>query len=102
MALFSKKCMDEEAAKAFWAWFAENESWIIDCIEKHDAAFVWAIDGRLKPVFPYFKKNLEFQLGVGEFYFFHFGKKELARDAETLGGMMPPEIAKNWKFILES
>ena len=103
--LFSKKGIDEEAAKAFWVWFAGQESWIIDCITKHDSAFIWAIDERLKPVFPYFKKELEFQLGyndgIGEFFFFHFGKKELIRDSETLRNMMPPEIANNWKFILE-
>lgn len=103
--LFSKKSIDEEAAKAFWVWFEEQESWIIDCITKHDSAFIWAIDERLKPVFPYFKKELEFQLGyndgIGEFFFFHFGKKELIRDSEALRNMMPPEIANNWKFILE-
>lgn len=103
-SLFSKK-MNEEAAKNFWKWFEENEAWIIDCINKSDAAFVWAIDERLKPVFPYFKGELEFQLGYnhqeGEFFFFHFGKKELIRDGETLGKMMPSSIAKNWKFILE-
>ncbi len=103
--LFSKKNMNEEAAKAFWVWFEEQESWIIDCIAEHDSAFVWAIDERLKPVFPYFKKELEFQLGyndgIGEFFFFHFGKKELIRDAETFGKMMPSAITKNWKFIFE-
>ena len=104
-SLFSKKYMDEEAAKVFWAWFEEQEVWIIDCIAKSDAAFVWAIDERLKPVFPYFRGELEFQLGynegVGEFFFFHFGKKELVRDGQTLGKMMPMTLAKKWKFILE-
>ena len=104
-SLFAKKAMNEEAAKSFWMWFAEKEEWVINCIANHDSAFVWAIDERLKPVFPYFKGELEFQLGynddVGEFLFFHFGKKELVRDGETLGKMMPAEISKNWKFILD-
>lgn len=56
-------------------------------------------------MFPYFKGELEFQLGynngVGEFFFFHFGKKELIQDAQTLGKMMPPTIANRWQFILE-
>lgn len=103
--LFAKKVMNEEAAKSFWEWFAEKEEWIIDCISNHDSAFVWAIDEKLKPIFPYFKGELEFQLGynngVGEFFFFHFGKKELARDGEALGKMMPSEISKNWQLILE-
>ena len=104
-SLFSKKSMNEEAGKAFWVWFEEQEAWIIDCISKHDAVFVWAIDERLKPVFPYFNGELEFQLGyndgVGEFFFFHFGKKDLIRDAKILGEMMPAELAKKWQFILE-
>lgn len=106
LTLFSKKSMNEEAAKAFWVWFEEQQAWIIDCIVKNDDAFIWAIDERLKPVFPYFKKELEFQLGyndgIGEFFFFHFDKKELVRDAEALGKMMPSAVAKNWRFILES
>ena len=103
--LFSKKAMNKDAAQSFWMWFVEKEDWIITCIVNHDSAFVWAIDERLKPVFPYFKGELEFQLGyndgVGEFFFFHFGKKDLVRDGETLGKMMPMEIAKKWHFILE-
>ena len=104
-SLFNKKVMNEEAAKNFWEWFIEKEEWIINCISNHDSAFVWAIYEKLKPLFPYFKKELEFQLGynkgVGEFFFFHFGKKELIRDGETLKKMMPLEIENKWKFILE-
>ena len=104
-SFFKKKGMNEEAAKEFWIWFENQESWIINCINTHDSAFVWAIDERLKPVFPYFRGELEFQLGynngVGEFFFFHFGKKELIQDGEKLGKMMPATISKNWKFILE-
>jgi len=104
-SLFAKKSMNEEAAKSFWAWFEENEDWIIHCLENSDHAFIWAIDERLKPVFPYFKGELEFQLGynngAGEFFFFHFGKKELARDGAALGKMMPAKICEKWRFILE-
>ena len=105
LSLFSKKNMNKEAGKAFWIWFEEQEAWIIECLSNHDSAFVWAIDERLKPVFPYFKGELEFQLGynngVGEFFFFHFGKKDLIRDGKTLGEMMPAAISKKWQFILE-
>lgn len=104
-SIFSKKIMNEDAAKVFWAWFEEQEDWIIECIANHNSDFVWAIDERLKPVFPYFKAELEFQLGYnnegGEFFFFHFGIKELIRDAQTFGKMMPLTIAKKWQFILE-
>ncbi len=101
----AKKEINIEAAKAFWSWFEENEQWIIDCIIKSDSAFIWAIDERLKPVFPYFIGELEFQLGyndgIGEFFFFHFDKKELIRDAKTLEELMPSAIVNNWKFICE-
>ena len=105
LSIFAKKVMNEEAAKHFWVWFEENEAWIIDCISKSDAAFIWAIDERLKPVFPYFKQELEFLLGynngVGEFFFYHFGKKELIRDGEILGKMIPQTLSEKWQFILE-
>ena len=56
-------------------------------------------------MFPYFKKELEFQLGYnqekGEFYFFHFGNKNLMKDADTLAQMMPKNISEHWTFIAE-
>lgn len=104
-SIFSKKCLDEAAAKKFWAWFEEQETWIINCIANHDSAFVWAIDEMLKPVFPYFKKELEFQLGYregkGEFFFFHFANKNLVKDAAILAQMMPQSISERWTFIAE-
>lgn len=99
-SIFSKKCMDEVAGKNFWSWFEEQEAWIIECISNHDSAFVWAIDERLKPVFPYFKEELEFQLGyndgAGEFFFFHFGNKNLQKDADALAKLMPKSISEHW------
>lgn len=104
-SFFTKQGMNIDAAKSFWSWFEENEKWIIECIDKRDSAFIWAIDEKLKPVFPYFKGELEFQLGYndgfGEFFFFHFGKKDLIRDAKTLEELMPPAVAGSWKFICE-
>ncbi len=106
MFLFGKKGMDKAAAEAFWVWFEEQEAWIIECLDKRDSAFIWAIDEKLKPVFPYFKKELEFQLGynngVGEFFFFHFGKKDLMRDANALADRMPSSLKERWRFISEA
>ncbi|MBO5222004.1 MAG: hypothetical protein J6C26_06800 [Clostridia bacterium] len=106
MFLFGKKEMDKAAAEVFWAWFEEREAWIIECLDKRDSAFIWAIDEKLKPVFPYFKKELEFQLGynngVGEFFFFHFGKKDLMRDANALADRMPSSLKERWRFISEA
>ncbi len=103
--LFAKKEMNHAAAQAFWAWFAEKESWIIDNINTNGMDVVWAVDAQIKPIFPYFKKELEFQLGFndgkGEFFFFHFGNKDLVRDAETLKSMMPSSLAERWVFIAE-
>jgi len=104
-SLFAKKNMDEQAAKEFWGWFVENEEWIINCIANHDSAFIWAIDERLQPVFPYFKGELEFLLGhnngKGEFIFNHLGKKDLIRDGQRLGELMPLELAEKWQFTME-
>lgn len=104
MGLFSKKEMDT-AAEAFWAWFAEKEEWILANLKTNGMDVVWAIDARIKPVFPYFKKELEFQLGFndgkGEFFFFHFGNKHLMRDGERLAGMMPEGLRGRWTVILE-
>ena len=105
MGLFSKKEMDTAAAEAFWAWFAEQEEWILANLKTNGMDVVWAIDARIKPVFPYFKKELEFQLGFnegkGEFFFFHFGNKHLMRDGERLAGMMPEGLRGRWTVILE-
>ena len=106
MGLFSKKEMNTAAAEAFWAWFAEEEEWITATLGTPNGSdVVWAIDARIKPVFPYFKKELEFQLGFnegkGEFFFFHFGNKHLMRDGERLAGMMPEGLRGRWTVILE-
>ena len=105
MGLFSKKEMDTAAAEDFWAWFAEQEEWILANLKTNGMDVVWAIDARIKPVFPYFKKELEFQLGFnegkGEFFFFHFGNKHLMRDGERLAEMMPEGLRGRWTVILE-
>ncbi len=100
-----KPQFDANAAREFWAWFIEREDWIIDCIAHHKADFIWELDARLKPVFPHFKKELEFQLGFqdgkGEFFFFHFGNKALMQDGQALGSLMPQELSGRWTFLLE-
>ena len=105
MGLFSKKEMDTAAAEAFWAWFAEQEEWILANLKTNGMDVVWAIDARIKPVFPYFKKELEFQLGFnegkGEFFFFHFGNKHLMRDGQSLAEMMPERLRERWTVVLE-
>lgn len=104
-SLFKNKNININEATSFWKWFEENEEWIIDCISKSNPEFIWKIDSLLKKVFPYFKKELEFQLGVNkevrEFFFYHFGNKNLMRDSETLKNMMPENIGKRWKFIID-
>ena len=103
--LFAKKEMDQAAARRFWQWFEEKENWIIETYKTNGMAVVWAIDEQLKPIFPYFKKELEFQLGFnegkGEFFFFHFGNKHLMRDGERLAEMMPEGLRGRWTVVLE-
>ena len=102
---FRKKEMDTTAANQFWKWFSENEQWIIDNINTNGMDVVWAVDAQIKPVFPYFKKELEFELGynngVGEFFFLHFGNRNLISDAQKLKELMPESLRKNWTFIAE-
>ena len=56
-------------------------------------------------MFPYFKKELEFQLGFnegkGEFFFFHFGNKHLMRDGQAWAELMPADLKARWTVILE-
>ena len=105
MFSFGKKEMDTTAANQFWKWFSENEQWIINNINTNGIDVVWAVDAHIKPVFPYFKKELEFQLGynngVGEFFFLHFGNRNLISDAQKLKELMPESLRKNWTFIAE-
>ncbi len=105
MFSFKKKEMNTTAANQFWKWFVENEQWIIDNIHTNGMDVVWAVDARIKPVFPYFKKELEFELGynngVGEFFFFHFGNRKLISDAQKLKELMPESLRRNWMFIAE-
>ena len=104
-SLFKKKEMDRLAAEHFWHWFAEKESWIVETHKTNGMAVVWAVDEQLKPIFPYFKKELEFQLGYndgkGEFFFFHLGNKNLIHDSATLEAMMPADLRQRWSFITE-
>lgn len=106
MGLFSKKAIDLTALQDFWKWFEENEEWIKENVNTNGMDVVWAIDERIKPVFPYFKKGLEFQLGyndgTGEFFFFHFNNANLKRDAEIFKNAMPENLAKCWTIILDA
>ena len=97
--------MDDDKAAAFWTWFEENEKWIIDSISTDAIGVVSKIDEHLKPVFPYLRRALEFEVGFndgeGEFFFYHFGDSTLERDAEKLVSMMPQSISQRWKFTLD-
>ncbi len=102
-SLFSaRKGMNKKAARAFWRWFEDREEWIISHLGSGSHIIVWVIDEHLKPIFPYFKGELEFQLGFnegkGEFFFYHFGDEHLKKDADVLGQMMPASMSKRWTF----
>jgi hypothetical protein len=103
--IFGKKEMDKIAAKNFWVWFAENEEWIIQNLKTNGMEVVDVIDKELKSLFPYYKKELEFQLGFhegkGEFFFFHMGNRSLMHDAGVLKGMMASKLQARWTFIIE-
>ena len=102
---FFRKEADPAAIAAFWNWFSANEQWIIDNIRGNAMAVIEAVDLHLKPVFPFFRKELEFQMGcnngVGEFFFFDLRNANLRRGGKALGEAMPENLKKNWKFIME-
>ena len=103
--LFFRKEADPAAIAAFWNWFSANEQWIIDNIRGNAMAVIEAVDQHLKPVFPFFRKELEFQMGyndgVGEFFFFDLRNSNLQRGGKALGEARPENLKKNWKFIME-
>ncbi|MBQ2896588.1 MAG: hypothetical protein IJE26_07745 [Oscillospiraceae bacterium] len=105
MGLFTKKEMDTAAAERFWQWFSENEEQIIEALAQYDMGIVRRIDEQLAPVFPYYKNELEFQLGFqegqGEFIFFHLGNKHLQRHSAELREKMPPALRERWHFSAE-
>lgn len=102
--LFRKEANERDMI-AFWQWFAQKESWIIEKSKTDGMSVVEAVDKVLKPVFPYFKKEIEFQLGYndgkGEFFFYDLHNKNLLRDATRLSEIMPEELRKHWTFIIE-
>ena len=104
LGFFRKKAMDMEAAKSFWNWFLQKEEWIKETVNTDGMSVVWAVDAQLKPVFSYFKGEIEFQLGyndgVDEFFFFHMGDQNLLHDGQMLGEMMPAALREKWTFIL--
>jgi len=106
MGLFTKREMDTAAAEHFWQWFAENEERIIEALAVYDMGIVREIDEHLVPVFPYYKEELEFQLGfhegAGEFIFFHLEHKYLQRDGEAFCAMMPESLRQRWSFTPEA
>jgi hypothetical protein len=99
------KEIDTEAAVDFWRWFSENEEMIADRCRTDGRRLVFEIDQRLVPVFSYYKGELEFCLGFnegrGEFFFFHKGNRHLKRDGEKLGELMPEDLRRRWKFVIE-
>lgn len=104
--IFAKKEIDMQALQAFWLWFEKKEDWIIKNIETNGMEVVNAIDQRLTPVFPYFKKEIEFQLGFnngrGEFFFYDLHNKNLHRDALIVSAHMPDTLKSRWSFIIEA
>ena len=52
--LFAKKEMNIKAAEEFWAWFSENEEWIISTYKTNGMKVIYAVDEKNKACFPVF------------------------------------------------
>ena len=97
--------MYEYGAQKFWKWFKENEDWINNSVAMCKAEAVLAVDKMLNQAFPDLKGKADFLLGFfdekGEFYFHHWGNKELIGAGRALEKLMPTEVAKRWQFFLD-
>lgn len=91
--------------KSFWAWFEQNEEWIIATSKTDGMAVVNAVDEKLSPAFACYRVEIEFQLGYNdgqaEFFFFDLNKRALRKDAEKLASLMPAKLQENWTFLIE-
>lgn len=102
MFLFAKKNINMDAVDLFWVWFLENEQWIIDNFDDRGLEIVKEMSSRLKPIFPDFKGQIEFDFtffkGAGEFNFYHNNKNYLLNGSKILIDKMPIEISQRWTF----
>jgi hypothetical protein len=100
-SLFEKK-INLIAIEQYWIWFLKNEQWIIENYRTNGMEVVYAIDRYLKPIFPVFKGEIEFDFtfdnGKGEFNFYDLRKKYLLNGASELKEKMPPKIKERWIF----
>ncbi len=103
--MFWNKKADEAKIKTFWAWFEQNEEWIITTYKTDGMAVVNAVDAKLSPAFACYHVEIEFQLGYndgrGEFFFYDLHKRALRKDAEKMATLMPDKLKNNWTFIIE-
>lgn len=101
--------MDRNTARLFWQWFYKNETDIdklLNSGKKEAKAVFQQIDLWLCPVFPYVKSSkIDFDVkckdGDNTFIFRHGGDEKLMEDAPEFGAMMPENMAKRWKFLIE-
>ena len=102
--------MDRSTAELFWQWFYNNEVDIISMVQgdkQKSKSIFHQIDLWLCPVFPYEKQSrIDFDLlckdvGDNTFVFRHGGSEKLMADAVTFGELMPENLAKRWKYVIE-
>lgn len=101
--------LDRGVAELFWKWFANNEVDIIQLLgkgKKEEKEVFYQTNLWLCPVFPYAKNNqINFDLRVKDddrsFVFIHGGNEKLMADAAEFAKMIPENLAKRWKFVIE-
>ncbi len=102
--------MDEEAAREFWAWFAENEARVADAyLTGGGEAREMASQLRyyLAPVFPYMKASaVEFDVTItdewNKLYVYHYNEEKLSGDMERLKEMMPETLKDTWRYLIRA
>lgn len=100
---FSLAALTEGSMEAFWDWFVANEMVLLKKLETQDYDAVFQmLQPKLKEVFPFIKRDLEFGIEPREdFYqitFADFFVVSLEHGYKELIKAAPKSLAEHWKF----
>lgn len=106
---FHAQPVNEEAISAFWQWFTENETSLLELYNQRDEElpeeFVSQFIARMEPCFPFEHKPLEVSAHeddeAPELYFFDGYNRSLTEGYGRFFAACPAEIASRWTFTIE-
>lgn len=100
---FSLVALEEGAMEAFWDWFVSNEKNFLKKLELKDYDTVFQmIQPKLKEVFPFMERELEFGIepreGFYQITFADFFVVSLEEGYKRLIKIVPKPLAEHWAF----